>query len=154
MNNEIKKSKMNWGKGILISIILFFVINIVVIVFAFNEKVDLVTKNYYEKEIKYQEEIDKQNNSSILEQNIDVNYNHREVIIKFPMNFKMNLIKGIIHFYRPSDSQNDFLVDLKLDSLGFQRINTSGIKPGLWKIIFNWKYRDKEFLESRELFIE
>ncbi len=154
MSNEIKKSKMNWGKGILISIILFFLINIIVIVFAFNEKVDLVTKNYYEKEIKYQEEIDKQNNSSILEQNIDVNYNQREVIIKFPINFRMNLIEGNIHFYRPSDSQNDFLVDLKLDSLGFQRINTSGIKPGAWKIIFNWKYLDKEFLESRELFIE
>jgi hypothetical protein len=60
------KIKFNWGIGITIFISAFILLNIIFIIFASGQKVDLVTEKYYEKELKYQEVIDKKINSNSL----------------------------------------------------------------------------------------
>ena len=49
---------MDWGKGILLTIIAFvaFIMTLVVISVK-QDDIHLVTENYYEKEIKYQDQI-------------------------------------------------------------------------------------------------
>jgi hypothetical protein len=52
---------MSWGKGIIL-VFVVFVLGIGVLVYrSMTKNIDLVTTNYYEKELKYQEQIDKRN---------------------------------------------------------------------------------------------
>jgi len=62
--------KMNWGTGILVLIILFFITMFVMVYIAFNQRVDLVTKNYYEKELAYQKDINMQQNELDLKNSV------------------------------------------------------------------------------------
>jgi hypothetical protein len=50
--------KLNWGTGIVITIIVFPLISFAMIFHFMNQKVDLVTDNYYEKTLVYQNQID------------------------------------------------------------------------------------------------
>ena len=60
----MKKIKWNWGTGILLSIIVFMAILIGIVYVFMNQDVDLVTKDYYGKELRYQDQINKINNTS------------------------------------------------------------------------------------------
>jgi hypothetical protein len=51
--------KFNWGTGIVLSFIIFAASILMIVLFPFNQKADLVSDNYYEREIKFQEQIDK-----------------------------------------------------------------------------------------------
>ena len=57
---------MHWGKGILFSIIIFLAGTAFMVVIAVNSPADLVVKNYYEKGVKYQEQIDRINRTNAL----------------------------------------------------------------------------------------
>ena len=57
--SEMKKSKFNWGTGILITIIVFMIVPIGTVVFLMNQDVDLVATDYYNKGIQHQEQIDR-----------------------------------------------------------------------------------------------
>ena len=46
--------KLNWGKGIFITYALFFVMIMSVVVYMSSLDVNLVTEDYYEKELKHQ----------------------------------------------------------------------------------------------------
>ena len=52
---------MDWGKGILLTIIAFvgFIMTLVVISVR-QDDIHLVAENYYEKEIKYQDQIERE----------------------------------------------------------------------------------------------
>ena len=69
---------------------------------------DLVTEEYYKKEINYQEEIDAEKNAQLLSENIEVKTSSKGVEIYFPKDLKFKEIKGIINFYRPSNKKIRF----------------------------------------------
>ena len=48
------KLKLNWGTGIAIVIAIFMVITIATVVYLMNQDVELVTDDYYKKELKEQ----------------------------------------------------------------------------------------------------
>ncbi len=61
---------MSWGKGIIL-VFVIFILGIGIMVYkSMTKNIDLVTSNYYEKELKYQEQIDKINNSNRLEEKL------------------------------------------------------------------------------------
>ena len=51
--------KFNWGTGIFLLYAGFAAVTIALVIFAMTKKVDLVTDNYYDKELKYEEQIQK-----------------------------------------------------------------------------------------------
>ena len=56
--------KFNWGTGIFISIIIFFIAIFIFLYIAFTNENDLVENDYYPQEIEYQNRIDKVQNQS------------------------------------------------------------------------------------------
>ena len=56
--------KISWGTGIAATYIIFVLATLGMTYAMMTKNVDLVSTNYYEKEIKYQEQIDKINNTS------------------------------------------------------------------------------------------
>jgi nitrogen fixation protein FixH len=146
--------KNSWGKGIVISIIIFLVITAVMVWIAFMQKVDLVANNYYEKELKYQERIDVMKNSSSLKGRILVSQNSKSVDIQFPDSLDYNVIMGNIKFYRPSDSDKDFSLPVKLDEKGIMSVISDKISKGLWKIQINWTMKDKNYFNEESFMVQ
>ncbi len=147
------KIKWNWGTGIVVFITFFILTNIVVIIFAFGEKVDLVTPNYYEKELKYQDEIDAQQKTMQLSENVSVEYQPQVLSLQLPKKFYGKEINGNILLYRPSDSAKDVKIILQPDSTGKQVVSTKQLVKGLWKVQIKWSFENISYSDEKSIFI-
>jgi len=147
------KLKWNWGTGITVFIVFFLLMNVVVIIFAFGEKVDLVTPNYYEKELKYQEEIEAQQKTLDLTEKINVEYQSEVLIIQLPKKFAVKELDGNILLYRPSDSSKDVKITLQPDSTGTQLVPTAGLSKGFWKVKINWLFDNATYSDEKSIYL-
>lgn len=147
------KLKWNWGTGITVFIVFILLMNVVVIIFAFSQKVDLVTPNYYEKELKYQDEIDAQQKTLQLSENVIVEYKSQIVVIQFPQEFYSKELDGNILLYRPADSSKDLKVEVKIDSTGKQMISTTRLAKGFWKVKINWSLENVTYSDEKSIFL-
>lgn len=143
---------MNWGKGI-IAVCAIFVIGIGVMVYtSMTKNIDLVTKNYYEEEIKYQQQIDKINNTNSLKEKLSVETTENALLISFP---KQNgELKGEISLYRPSDAKKDFKIPVQLNENSKQFIATDNMQKGLWKVQINWNMNGKDYYSEEKVMIQ
>ncbi len=146
--------KTNWGAGILALIIVFLIIMGVMAYIAFNQRVDLVTKNYYEKELKYQNDIAKQQNAFDLKNRVQIEQFPGKLAITFPIEEVGNNISGDVSFYRASDSRDDIQFTLQIDSTGKFQIPLTRVKKGLWTIIVNWHAQGLDYLTQKKFIIE
>ena len=149
----MKIKKFNWGTGIVISIAIFMIITIMMMITFMNQKVDLVTENYYEKTIDYQDQIDINNRTLNLEETVNVTCNQNVINVSFPQTFFKDVKNGKLIFYRPSDSNEDFEMDLNLDDNGNQVFSASKMLKGFWKIGINWNMNKQNYQTEKSIII-
>jgi nitrogen fixation protein FixH len=133
---------MHWGHGIAIFFTCFVAFMIFMVVKSFQQNIDLVTENYYEQELKFQQQIDKINNNKGLEEAVAVKFSDGAITITFP---KMNNIQGDIHVFRPSDAQFDLERKIDLDLHSSQIIPVASLPAGFYRVKINWSAEGKEF---------
>ncbi len=149
----MKKIKWNWGTGIFLSIILFMVILIALVYVFMNQDVDLVTKDYYSKELRYQKQIDKINNTSESGKEVAISYLNNSVQLIFPDSVYDKKAIGTVYFYRPSGSIKDFSVPVAVSGHNEQFINTVKLDKGLWKIKVEWGMDGKDYYSEKSIMI-
>ena len=138
--------KINWGVGIIIGFvvfigfILFFIIKMMT-----GPGHDLVTEEYYEKELLYQNEIDAETNANLLSENVKVVRDDNGLLIVFSNNFNEKKVVGNVFFYRPSNKQLDFTIPIELSS-SQMLIPKSSLIGGRWNITVHWEYDDVKYL--------
>ncbi|KAB8155864.1 cytochrome C oxidase Cbb3 [Kordia sp. TARA_039_SRF] len=145
--------KINWGTGIVIafvafiSFIMYFVVNMNV-----QEKYDhdLVTDNYYEAELKYQSDINKERNAKKLPENVRLTQTKSGIEIQFPKTFDSSKIKGKVFLYRPSNKQFDFEIPISL-SHHTLLIPDNRLLGGRWNITIDWNDGTTEYLFKKEI---
>ncbi len=139
---------MNWGVKIVIAFAIFCLSTIGMVIFFMNQKVDIVTDNYYEKELKYQEQIDRIARTKALKDTLKVENTGKELIIKFPNIPDKIKGKDFIHMYRPSDQSMDVKIPITTDSSNSQIVSTERLQKGYWKIQINWTSGGKEYFHE------
>lgn len=143
---------MSWGKGIIL-VFAVFMIGIGVMVYkSMTKNIDLVSQNYYEKELKYQEQINKINNTNSLQEGLIIEYNGNQIIINYPAD--KNNISGEISFYKPSDAKDDFKVNVEPGSDMKQVFITEKLTKGLWKVQVNWVMDGKDYFNEEKVMIQ
>lgn len=148
-----KKSKINiWPWGIAISYIIFFLALIIFFIFSIQQDTHLVSENYYQQGIDYQQQIDKVNRTAKLEQSVKWTYNHEAQIVLFQ--FPENLSTGKIVFYRPSDSNLDRYVRIEKDENSRQSINVNYWQKGFWKIKVDWELDGEKYYNEGSINIK
>ena len=148
-----KKSRINWGTGIVIGIVVFVVISITMTVIFMTQDVSLVSDNYYEKSLSYQDEIDKQSRTKSLDEQVKINFNREVVNISLPSTYLNKDISGEIFFYRPSNPKLDFALPLQLVE-GSQNIPVERLEKGFWRIRLNWTMEGNGYYNERAITIE
>ena len=85
---------MNWGYKILFGYVIFIAGILFMVLKSSTQKIDLVTADYYAKELKYQEKIDEGNRVSALSEEIRYQIKDKEIAIYFPKDFAEKKITG------------------------------------------------------------
>lgn len=146
--------KLNWGHWIAIVLGVFLVLNVIMVIFTFSQDVELVTDNYYEKELKYQDELGKMNKALSLPDSLKMSMDRFELNISYPQSLLKNKLVGTIHLYRPDQRKFDYDVDVKYDDSGRQTINMSGKAPGKWKISISLNDGEHDYLFKDVIFLQ
>ena len=145
--------KINWGTGIVIAFIAFisFILYFVVRMSTDDRaNHDLVTDNYYKKELDYQAEIDAEKSASANEATLEITKVSEGLNITFPKDFESNEITGKVSLYRPSNRHLDFDFPISLSNTHLL-IPDNRLLDGRWDITVSWKYKGKTFLHKERL---
>ncbi|MEN8186386.1 MAG: FixH family protein [Bacteroidota bacterium] len=146
--------KWNWGTGIVIAFILFiiFIMQYVYRVSVMDEyNHHLVTEEYYEEELNYQEEIDKVNKANSLPENVKVIHAGKGILIKFPKGLEEDKISGTVQFKRLSNHKLDFSKDIELTDHALF-IPDNILVSGKWVIKVDWEFDGNEYLLKENIF--
>ena len=144
--------KLNWGKGIIVVYTVFMIIVLGTVAFTTTVDVDLVADDYYEQEIKYQNEIDKKDRTNKLTEQVEIILEKENLKISYPKIFA-NRVSGKINFYRPSDEKLDLILDIKTDTTGLQYVPIEKLTKGLWKIKVDWSHSNEQYLNEKIIVI-
>jgi hypothetical protein len=122
---------MNWSTKILILYLGFVALILTLVFTCFGQKSELEYKDYYSREIKFQDQINAQKNAEQLPEPITYALENGSIHVTFPQPIREG-ITGTIELMRPSDSSKDLVVTVVPDAQGGQVI--SNISKGFYKM--------------------
>lgn len=146
------KLKISWGTGLFIVIVVFVLSVAATFYFTLQQKTDLVEKDYYPKEIAYQEQIDRINNARALEQDIVIDRLDEGFLFTFPLIDSLKKPNGTIHFYRPSDKNLDRKIPIDLD-IKYTQITNPDLITGKYIIKILWELNGIEYYKEETIII-
>lgn len=139
---------MDWGKGILLTIIVFvgFILTLVVISVR-QDDIHLVTENYYEKELKYQDQIDRETSAAGLDREVLVfDAVSKSMVLDLPVG-----AKGGLKLFRPSDERLDQELSLDILEEGKTTVPLEKLKSGYWKVQLTWTENGVDFYQEKKI---
>ena len=131
---------MNWGHKITLAILLFVAFIGYMVVRAFQENIDLVSDDYYAREISFEDKMRQQANFNVLEDP--------------PTVPGTSHVDGIIHFYHPSRELFDKYYELSIAEDRSFVVNRNDLVAGLYRVNMTWRSDDKEYFQQESLFIQ
>ncbi len=141
-----------------VSIAIFFAIAIAFFVsfvaWAMHQRDDLVSPDYYEREVRYQSQLDSMNRTHALDPKSVVTFEavRQTIVINLP-EARSPDTTGSIQLYRPSDAQLDREFPLALNADGVQRLGTSQLREGLWKVRIKWNSHGQDFFLDQPIIV-
>jgi len=144
-----------WPAGLVVFFIVFIAYIAGFIIFACRQKMDLVREDYYDQEIRFQQQIDRVQRSAPVLADADIAYDRAGglVTVRLP-SVGHDEISGTVSFYRPSDASLDREVELGLDGAGNQSLSVRTLRAGLWKVRVQWKAAGGEYFFEKQIVIE
>ena len=143
---------MNWGYKILI-VYIVFILGILFMVFQSSSlNTDLVTTDYYAKELKYQEKIDEAGRVASLSAPVTCEMKGNELIIVFPKDFNGKFLTGEVVLYCPSDENKDVKKDFAIQDTTVV-VQLPIINKGLHELHLSWKDGEVTYYLEKKLFI-
>ncbi len=149
-----KNVRSLWPTAIIGFFVLAVTFLVVFIAWASRQREDLVAENYYETEIKYQEQLDRLNRSQRFDSESIVTYDagKRSIVVQLP-NARGEEAKGEIHVYRPSDARLDREQALAVNGEGRQWVDAQEFAGGFWKVRVQWCVAGKEYFCDRPVIV-
>lgn len=113
------------------------------VVICVREDVNLVSKDYYQQELKHQEKIIRQENANQLEEKPQLSFENNSVKLLFP--FSSSIEKGELHVMRPSDDRLDQRFELNAMEGDSQLFPLKVWEKGLYRVSLTWTMEGKDY---------
>jgi hypothetical protein len=141
---------MDWGKGIVLVFVAFATIMISMVTICMKkDDLHLVTQNYYEEEIKYQDHIDKVINANGLSyEALQFDNSAKSVSISLPIGAKAEL-----HLFRPSDARLDQKLVVDILDEDTKVVDLAMLKAGYWLMKLTWSADGKSYYQEKKITI-
>lgn len=141
---------MNWGWKIAVFMGAFIVFIMSMVVMSFGNKIDLVSEDYYQKELAFQDMIDAKQNASEFEKEVSIKQTEDGLEVSFPETFNKTIETGSITFFRPDNSALDLKKELNL-AASKQLIDYTGFKPGFYSVFIDFTSNGKAYHIEKSL---
>lgn len=143
--------KISWGHKILF-VYLGFVIGIMVLVFLANQqKFDLVTPNYYDAELKFQNVIDQEQRVTELSAPPKIAHSVNSVSIQLPDEFLDRNVTGELYLYRPSDASKDLKANFETTK-SLVEVSFKNNLSGAYELKLSWQADGKTYYNEQRIF--
>lgn len=109
--------KFTWGHGVVVALASFigFILFMIFIFPKGKENSELITENYYEDELVFQEVIDAKNAADALEQKPIYAQNEHQITVTFPEEYTNGNTKFSVELQRSNDQNLDVKKEMKLN---------------------------------------
>lgn len=138
---------MSWGIRITLLYLGFVTIILIMVFTSYGHKTELESKDYYARELNFQDQINATENSNRLAEPITYKVMDRSVQIVLPKEILSGSLSGEIMFLRPSDSSKDKLIPLAVDAQGVQTIDPGFVK-GVYKMQLSISSNGKSYYKE------
>ncbi|MDP1763027.1 MAG: FixH family protein [Sediminibacterium sp.] len=144
---------MSWGNKLVVVFLLFAGLMFTLVYKAVNTKFELVSKDYYQDELRYQDKIDGANNARKLS-GITITQDSALLSIELPKEMKGTATEGDIWLYCGSDATKDRKLPLQADTLGRQMIRKNTLAKGSYLLKLTWKSGGNTYYNEQNLIIQ
>ncbi len=143
---------MNWGYKIAI-VYSVFVVGILFMVYkSSTQNFDLVTEDYYAKELKFQEQIDAVKRTGALSDTLQYTVKDGTLLLNFPTDFKGKEIKGEMHLYYAADKSKDVMKQFTAAG-NTANISLPAANKGAHHLIITWQVEGKDYYYDENIFL-
>lgn len=139
--------KLNWGWYIVFALVGFAAFVIYHVIGMMRENTDLITENYYNEELLYQERMEEKQRAIDENRFLNIRYDAQNVYIRLPFEGSFEAEINFIHperkIFDRSYTSTDTLVVLP----------RSDFKPGKWNLKCLVTYNGKKYLFEETVFL-
>ncbi len=119
---------------------------VTLVVYSLKHKTHLVRTDYYEQEVKYQEQIERIKRTHPFLSEINAELTKKDLVLKLPeAHTSASDFSGSIWLYRPSNSNLDQKFQLNPNGSGIYQKEMNDLQDGLWKLKILWTSKGEEY---------
>lgn len=144
---------MSWGYKVLIGFTAFVTMMTFMVVRSFNVNFEMVEKDYYKSELRYQDIIDATKNATQLSKPVQLVQSGTVLILQLPADVQQKKITGTIWFYNAANASKDKRIDLQINDTGNQDFSDAGLQPGNYTVKIQWKADETNYYSEQQLTI-
>jgi len=143
--------KMNWGTGLAIWLIIFVIAIMTFVTFAFNQDVNLVNKEYYQKGVNYDNIRIERERGKADKQHFTINQEGENVLLTFDKDYFASIKVSDVQFYRPSDRREDLHLQFETNTL---LVPKSKLIKGRYSLNISWEKDGEKYLLEEYFFLK
>ncbi len=145
------KTKFNpWPLGIVFAFVIFIGIMTTAVFIACAHTDHLVSNNYYEQELKFQDQIESAARAEKSGATLAHDAAAGKIFIRLPTAQLAQKLSGTVELYRPSAPGLDRTLALTPQADGTQTLDVSQLAAGAWAVRVSWNAGGKNyFLEQK-----
>jgi len=143
--------KMNWGTGLAIWLIVFVIAILSFVFFAFQQDVNLVNKEYYQKGVHFDDIRIERERGKSHEKYFSINQEGEYVTLTFDKDYFANIQDLDVQFYRPSDRREDKHLKFKINSISILK---SDLIKGRYQLNISWKNNGEKYMLEKYFFLK
>lgn len=145
--------KFNWGTGIFIFLVLFLLACAAFIIFAINQDVNLVHKDYYEEGVNYTDQMNVSARSKQYYGSIQAQLFNEYLRIDLEDSLASKIDSGNVLLYRPSNSRQDISVPLNLEENSIL-ISKENLVSGRYILKMTWYFDGQKYQVDKPVNIQ
>jgi hypothetical protein len=143
--------KMNFGNWIVVAFVLFTVFIGTLVTVCVREDVDLVSKDYYQQELVYQDQIQRLNNTSGLKQRPELKIVDQTLQVTYDK--WDDIDNGELKLFCPSNPRMDRNFPLVRSGDSVQSFGVENLQKGMYRAKLKWEMNGKEFYIEEVVYI-
>lgn len=110
---------------------------------------EMVTKDYYKKELAYGDVIKRKQNADTMRVQVKIFQKDKNLVIEFPD--YIHKIEGKIILYKPDNSKLDQEIAIQPDQQNRQIIDKNKLISGRWDVIVDWKTKNVPYRVKQKM---
>jgi hypothetical protein len=149
------QKKSLWPLALVSVFSMFIVAILIFVVFSHYNTIDLVSSDYYEQGIEYQQQIEriKRSRQDVYKLMLEYVSTEQVLTIHFPDSLHTGAIEGTIVLFRPADAGQDKKIPLLIGRDHQQTIQMHNLAKGLWRIKIFWQKDSTEYYQEETVII-